>query len=222
MTATESKSSKIACCAQSANLTAEDSYREESCTSPAIVLNLDKAEQHPNPPYPKTSPIMSTVDTVTATILEDKHGAVTSESEASTSAEERRSCKVRLGGARQVISSTRKRVIDESLLSPDEADKLESRRAYNRECATRARKRTKNLVAQLQEDVKNLQQDKNELRRANEVMKAQLAALEKQNQALLFKHAMHSPQTATMSAFGMPGNGGILPSCTTLDTAFLT
>jgi septal ring factor EnvC (AmiA/AmiB activator) len=164
---------------------------------------------------------MSAVDTTTATInLEDKHGAVTSESETSTSAEERRSCKVRMGGARQVISSSRKRVIDESLLSPEDADKLESRRAYNRECATRARKRTKNLVAQLQEDVKNLQQDKNELRRANEVMKAQLAALEKQNQALLFKHAMNSPQTATMSAFGMTGNGGMLPSPTTLDTAF--
>jgi septal ring factor EnvC (AmiA/AmiB activator) len=162
---------------------------------------------------------MSTVDAATTINFEDKHGSVTSESEASTSVEERRSCKVRLGGARQVISSSRKRVIDETLLSPEEADKLESRRAYNRECATRARKRTKNLVAQLQEDVKNLQQDKNELRRANEVMKAQLAALEKQNQALLFKQAMNSPKTAAMSAFGIPGNRGIMPS-PTLDTAF--
>jgi bZIP transcription factor len=91
---------------------------------------------------------------------------------------------------KQRISSTRKRIIDETLLSPEEAEKLESRRAYNRECATRARKRTKTLVNQLQDEVKTLQTDKEELRRENAVLKAQLEGFEKQNQTLMFKNAM--------------------------------
>jgi bZIP transcription factor len=93
-------------------------------------------------------------------------------------------------GGKQRISSSRKRVIDETLLSPEDADKLETRRAYNRECATRARKRTKNLVSQLQDEVKTLQTDKEELRRENAVLKAQLEGFEKQNQTLMFKNVL--------------------------------
>ena len=40
----------------------------------------------------------------------------------------------------------RKVTIDETLLQPDAAEKILARRAYNRECATRARKRCKQNV----------------------------------------------------------------------------
>lgn len=116
-------------------------------------------------------------------------------------------------GGKQRVSSSLKRVIDETQLSPEEADRLQVRRAYNRECATRARKRTKTLVTQLQDDIKQLQEDKDDLRRENAVMKAQLEGMEKQNQTLLFKQAMNEQrqmaQVATMNAFGAMNGGGI-------------
>ena len=107
------------------------------------------------------------------------------------------------------ITRPRKRVIDETLLSPEEAGKLESRRAYNRDCANRARKRTKNLVAQLQDEVKELQADKDELRRANAVMKAQLEIMGKQHQSLMLKQAVSEHHRA-ISALGAT-SGYVLP-----------
>lgn len=80
-----------------------------------------------------------------------------------------------------------KRTIDETLLSKEEARKLEQRRAYNRKCAANARQRTKDLVTSLQQEVDQLKQDKNELQRANDVMKAQLDLLEGQNRNLLLR-----------------------------------
>jgi hypothetical protein len=110
---------------------------------------------------------------------------------------------------KQRISSTRKRIIDETLLPPEEAEKLESRRAYNRECATRARKRTKTLVNQLQDEVKNLQTDKEELRRENAVLKAQLEGFEKQNQTLMFKNVMADHRVGPH--MGVNTNGAFMP-----------
>lgn len=104
----------------------------------------------------------------------------TLESEATTSTKSHAEFKT-------IVTSSRKRVIDETLLSPEEAQKLQTRRAYNRNCANRARKRTKNLVAQLQDEVKELQSDKDELRRANAVMKARLEVLAKQRDSLVIR-----------------------------------
>lgn len=100
------------------------------------------------------------------------------------------------GHGKQRISSSRKRVIDETLLSPEETDKLQSRRAYNRDCATRARKRTKDLVSQLQDSIKDLQRDKADLRQKNATMKAQLDSAIQQNQALVFQQALRERQAA--------------------------
>jgi hypothetical protein len=125
--------------------------------------------------------------------VEAQHNSVASDSDASVSTT-----------SKQRISSARKRVIDETQLAPEEAERLQARRAYNRECATRARKRTKNLVAELQDEVKSLQTDKEDLRRENAVMKAQLEGLERQNQTLIFKQTLSNRQP--FSVFGaMPG-----------------
>ncbi len=81
--------------------------------------------------------------------------------------------------------SAKRRIIDETLLDDDEARKLESRRAYNRKCAAKARKRSKDLISQLQEEVHQLNEEKTRLERNTEVMFAQLKVLEQQNQTLL-------------------------------------
>ena len=82
------------------------------------------------------------------------------------------------------VNRTKTMMIDESLLSPDEAEKILARRAYNRDCATRARKRSKLTVAHLEKQVKELQQDKEALRRSLVVMGKQMVELESQNKAL--------------------------------------
>ena len=124
---------------------------------------------------------------------------LTCHSETSTSTKGSGSSAAAGSSEQRRVSSSRKRVIDETLLSPEEAHKLQVRRAYNRECATRARKRTKSLVAQLQDEVKELQADKDELRRTHAVMRSQLELLEKQNKALLFRQAMSDRHNAAMS-----------------------
>jgi hypothetical protein len=83
------------------------------------------------------------------------------------------------------VGSFRKRVIDETLLSTEEAEKLQSRRAYNRECAARARKRSKNMVAQLQDEIQLLQSEKQALQRERGTMSAGLETLEQQNRILM-------------------------------------
>jgi hypothetical protein len=75
--------------------------------------------------------------------------------------------------------------IDESLLSPEEADRLMTKRAYNRECAERARKRGKELVSALQQQVHDIQEDKNELRRTVAAMEKQMMKLQQENDSLL-------------------------------------
>ena len=102
-----------------------------------------------------------------------------------------------------------KRVIDESQLPPDDAEKLEKRRAYNRESATRARQRTKHLVHQLQNDLAKEKKDKLELQRKNEQLQARCALLEKHNQTLLLKQLVSERRQASMAAAAafMPGTG---------------
>jgi hypothetical protein len=85
---------------------------------------------------------------------------------------------------------SRKRFIDETLLSPDDAEKLLERRAYNRECASRARKRSKLLIAQLEAQVKELQEDKNELRKRLLEMEQQCILLEGRNQSMIIQQML--------------------------------
>jgi hypothetical protein len=94
---------------------------------------------------------------------------------------------------------SKKRVVDETLLAPEEAEKLLARRAYNRECASRARKRGKQLVAQLEGQVKELQEDKDELRRSLLKMEKQVQNLEMQNQALLLKQIISDRDRNTLA-----------------------
>lgn len=89
--------------------------------------------------------------------------------------------------ASDLLSSTRKRIIDEALLSPDEAKSLEERRAYNRECATRARKRVKQNISQLESQIKELQDDKAELRRGLAAMEKRIVSLTNEKKGLLVK-----------------------------------
>lgn len=94
------------------------------------------------------------------------------------------------------------RVIDETQLSEEEARKLELRRAYNRDCASRARTRTKSLVQELQEQVRSLKEEKEELRQSNANLQACLAFSEKQNRELIAKHSLMEGRSVNSGALG--------------------
>jgi hypothetical protein len=88
------------------------------------------------------------------------------------------------------------RIIDETQLSEEEARKLELRRAYNRDCASRARTRTKTLVQELQDQVRQLKEEKEELRQANTSLQACLSFSEKQNRDLIAKQSLIEGRSA--------------------------
>lgn len=96
------------------------------------------------------------------------------------------------------------------------ARKLEQRRAYNRKCAAKARKRSKDLIAHLQTQVEDLTKDKTELQRSNDVMRAQLELLENQNRTLMMsqRQTIAAPQPsfggsgASPFMMGNMGGGG--------------
>ena len=94
------------------------------------------------------------------------------------------------------------RIIDETQLSEEDARKLELRRAYNRDCASRARTRTKTLVQELQEQVRTLKEEKEELRQSNANLQACLAFSEKQNRELISKHSLVAGRSFQSSAIG--------------------
>lgn len=107
--------------------------------------------------------------------------------------------------------SAKRRIIDETQLDEDEARKLESRRAYNRKCAAKARKRSKDLISQLQDEVQQLNQDKARLERTNEVMHAQLKLLEQQNQTLMINQRQSEGRLLSGMSSGIQGGllGGL-------------
>lgn len=90
-----------------------------------------------------------------------------------------------------VLMDSKKR-INEAFLSADEAERLQAKRAYNRECASRARQRGKELIAQLEKQVKDLHDDKSELRRTLAAMEKRLKQLQKENELLLGRNAISS------------------------------
>ena len=89
-----------------------------------------------------------------------------------------------------VVGVNRKAIIDETLLPPDEAEKILARRAYNRDCATRARKRGKQNIVHLEKQVNELQEDKEALRRSLVTMEKQIFELESQNKAMKLKQML--------------------------------
>ena len=95
------------------------------------------------------------------------------------------------------LSSNRKGVVDETKLSADEAKILEERRAYNRECATRARKRVKQTISHLESQVKELQDDKTELRRCLAAMENRLISLTNENRAFVAKIQIATDHSAS-------------------------
>lgn len=110
-------------------------------------------------------------------------------------------------GTDDALSSTNRpkrkfRIIDETQLSEEEARKLELRRAYNRDCASRARTRTKTLVQELQDQVRQLKDEKEELRQANTTLQACLAFSEKQNRELIAKQSILDGRNAYPAALG--------------------
>jgi hypothetical protein len=107
-------------------------------------------------------------------------------------------------------TGAKRRIIDESLLDENEAQRLEARRAYNRQCASKARKRSKDLIATLQQQVEELSKDKASLERNNEVMHAQLSLFEQQNRSLMMNQRVQ-PAPAMPSGAGsrLGGMGGM-------------
>ena len=123
----------------------------------------------------------------------------------------------------------KRRIIDETLLDEDEARRLEARRAYNRQCAAKARKRSKDLIAHLQRQVEELSKDKASLERTNEVMQAQLQLLEQQNRTLMMNQRGPSAMIPGVAGAGsllgglqgtqlMGGGPGGLPSVSLLES----
>lgn len=79
-----------------------------------------------------------------------------------------------------------------------------------------ARKRSKELVAHLQTQVEELTKDKAELKRENDVMKAQLELLENQNKALMMNQIVQQQQQpqhqpAQVGYSGFPSLNNFLP-----------
>jgi hypothetical protein len=110
-------------------------------------------------------------------------------------------------------SGVKRRVVDESLLDDEEAKRLEARRAYNRACATKARKRSKDLIASLQEKVTTITKDKTSLEHSIDVLRAQIQFLERQNNTIMANHLsqplMQSAPTPSTQDAALYGYGSI-------------
>lgn len=103
------------------------------------------------------------------------------------------------------ISKPRKRmkIIDETLLPPDEAEKLLAKRAYNRECANRARYRGKQITNDLNKKIQELEEDKRELRRSLKDMEKLLEQFKAQNEKLQLQVSMFTYNNTNSSSMGL-------------------
>ena len=75
--------------------------------------------------------------------------------------------------------------IDASRLSEFEAEQLETRRAYNRSCAAKARQRSKDLISQLQAHVATHKEENAGLNHPIQVTRAKMQFLQRQNTYLI-------------------------------------
>lgn len=81
-------------------------------------------------------------------------------------------------------------------MSEEEA-RLAAKREYNRRNAARARSRNKSLMQELQEKVSKLNRLTEELQRTNDILRAQLELLSKQNETLMAEAAAASSPAAS-------------------------
>lgn len=150
--------------------------------------------------------------------IEDKEEADSGAADASAEADKANSD----GDAKDQPTESRRgakrRIIDETLLDEDEARRLESRRAYNRQCAAKARKRSKDLISHLQQQVEELSKDKASLERTNEVMQAQLQLLEQQNRTLMMNQRGPAMMAQGQFLGAGGGQGGNFPSVSFLES----
>lgn len=108
------------------------------------------------------------------------------------------------GGESLTQPRKRMKIIDETLLPPEEAEKLLAKRAYNRECANRARYRGKQIVNDLNKKVQGLEEDKSMLRSSLRSMEKQVELLQKQNEKLMIKISELSRMNSSAKHIGMP------------------
>ena len=94
-------------------------------------------------------------------------------------------------------------LIDETKLPKEEAERLLVKRAYNRECAERARKRSKEMVQELHRQVEELQADKNELRRTLATMEKEIRTLTEMNKALTLNRLAQDADLYSQRNVGM-------------------
>ena len=105
-----------------------------------------------------------------------------------------------------IPASDRKKLftqVDETKLSKEEAERLSTKRAYNRECAVRARKRSKDMVKDLFRQVEELQNDKNELRRTLTTMEVEIYTLKETNKILTVNRFAQGADTYSHLNVGM-------------------
>ena len=91
------------------------------------------------------------------------------------------------GSSPVVVALGRKKrfmIIDETKLPKEEAERLLVKRAYNRECAERARKRSKETIKEFERQIRELQADKDELRYTVAAMTKEIESLTEKNKAL--------------------------------------
>jgi hypothetical protein len=89
-------------------------------------------------------------------------------------------------------------IIDETKLPRDEAERLIAKRAYNRQCAERARKRSKETVKELLQQVQELHADKVELRRILAMKEEEIKLLQENCKALLLTTGRVTTQGANI------------------------
>ena len=88
-------------------------------------------------------------------------------------------------------------IIDETKLSKEEAERVLVKLAYNRECAERARKRSKETINEYERQIKELHADNVALRSKVAAMAKELQMLREENNALSV--AVLTPRTAGIS-----------------------
>jgi hypothetical protein len=105
----------------------------------------------------------------------------------------------------------------------DDATRLEAKRAYNRMNSARNRKRQKELITTLKEQLEATNSRMAEMQRENDLFRVQIRLLEQENQGLAFKQQLAGlPRQGNDSLLGGAlGGGGQIPMETLLALGLL-
>ena len=88
----------------------------------------------------------------------------------------------------------------------DEHDRLEAKRAYNRMNSARNRKRQKELIATLKEQLEAVNHRLAEAARQNDLLLVQMRLLEQENQTMALKHHFLASNPSAMRSLSTVGN----------------